>query len=101
MCDDHRDLSEGKMDKDSFCYTCPEIAYVDGALHVEDVNLCALALDPNIGTPVYVYSTAIMKQRYDEFRAALRSVDPNAHICFAVKALSNQSVLERFASWNA
>lgn len=82
-------------------YLGDEIAYVDGNLYVENVDLRVLGRDNDVGTPVYVYSTSLMKRRYGEFASAMRAIDPRALICFAVKSLSNQSVLRLFKAWGA
>jgi diaminopimelate decarboxylase len=82
-------------------YLGGEIAYVNGDLHVERVALNALAEDPEIETPVYVYSLAMMKRRYYEFEKAMREIDKDVLVCFSVKALSNQTVLGEFAGWGA
>jgi diaminopimelate decarboxylase len=65
----------------------------DGELWCEDVSLASLA--DEVGTPVYVYSTATLQRHYRVFREAL-----DAHptlgkplIAYAVKANSNLSVL--------
>lgn len=85
-----------------------EIAYVNGELHVEGVNLKTLAVDlknlaevDHAATPVYVYSLAMMQRRYREFERAVKDIDKRALICFAVKSLSNQAVLSEFAAWGA
>ncbi|MEK6372559.1 MAG: diaminopimelate decarboxylase [Acidobacteriota bacterium] len=78
-----------------------EIAYVNGDLHVEHVDLKTLAKDPDVLTPAYIYSLALMRRRYNEFMTAMREVDPEALVCFAVKSLSNQSVLREFAKMEA
>lgn len=79
----------------------PEIAYVRGDLHVEGVDLKTLANDPMVSTPTYVYSLALLKRRYEEFKAAVHSIDTDARVCFAVKSLSNQAILKAFAGWEA
>ena len=58
-------------------------------LHCEGIPLSALA--KRYGTPLYVYSEAIIQQRYDAFEAAFRNV-PHV-ICYSVKANSNLSIL--------
>jgi diaminopimelate decarboxylase len=82
-------------------YLGKEIAYVNGDLHVEDVGLKTLAEDPDVLTPAYIYSLALMRRRYNEFLAAMRDVDPEALVCFAVKSLSNQAVLNEFVRMGA
>src|SRR5476649_1673832 len=81
-------------------YLGAEISYVNGNLHVEDVDLKALA-NGGVGTPVYVYSLALMKRRYHEFKTAMLAIDSNGLVCFGVKSLSNQTVLEEFARLGA
>jgi len=62
-------------------------------LHCEDVALPKLAAQ--YGTPLYVYSAATIRERYDAFDAAFRDV-PHA-ICYSVKANSNLSILRLLA----
>ncbi len=81
-------------------YLGGEISYVNGTLHVEGVDLKAFAAN-EVATPVYVYSLALMRRRYDEFRDAMLAIDSNGLVCFGVKSLSNQTVLAEFARWGA
>lgn len=70
----------------------------DGALHAEAVSLEAIAED--VGTPVYVYSTATLERHYGLMRDAVAAHRPalgEALIAFAVKANSNLSVLATLA----
>ena len=62
-------------------------------LHCEDVGLPKLA--ERYGTPLYVYSTAAIRERYDAFDGAFR--DLRHTICYSVKANSNLSVLRMLA----
>ena len=64
-----------------------------GALWCEDVPLTRLAAE--IGTPLYVYSTATLTRHYRAFEAALAEHPSlgSATIAYAVKANSNLSVL--------
>ena len=67
-------------------------------LHAEGVSLETLA--DEVGTPVYVYSTATLKRHYGLLRAAAdahRDALGEALIAFAVKANSNLSVLATLA----
>jgi diaminopimelate decarboxylase len=68
-----------------------------GELFCEDVPLRRIAQE--VGTPVYVYSTATLERHFTVFRAAfgLRSV----LIAYAVKANSNLSVLKTLARLGA
>ncbi len=47
------------------------------------------------GTPLYVYSSAMIRQRYDVFDAAFR--DQPHTICYSVKANSNLTILRMLA----
>jgi len=66
----------------------------DGALWCEDVPLARIA--EQVGTPVYVYSTATLRRHAEVFRDGLRAV-PGAHLAFAVKANPNLAVLRVLA----
>ena len=72
--------------------------YRDGTLHAEDVPLPAIAQD--VGTPVYVYSTATLVRHVGVFRDALAGVESGNEgplIAFAVKANPNAAVLATLA----
>lgn len=62
-------------------------------LHCEDVSLPKLA--EKYGTPLYVYSSAMIRERYDAFDSAFRDI-PHT-ICYSVKANSNLSILRLLA----
>jgi diaminopimelate decarboxylase len=62
-------------------------------LHCEEVALAKLAR--RYGTPLYVYSTATIRERYEAFDAAFRDI-PHT-ICYSVKANSNLSILRLLA----
>ena len=64
--------------------------YLDGAMHVEQVPMAAIA--DAVGTPVYVYSTATLTRHVGVFREALSRLD-DPLIAFAVKANPNAAVL--------
>lgn len=64
--------------------------YTDGQLHCEEVPLARIAEE--VGTPVYVYSTATIERHYRVFDEALAGLDHL--ICYSVKANSNLSVLK-------
>jgi len=71
---------------------------IDGALHAEGVPLETLATE--VGTPLYVYSSATLTRHYGLLRQALDAHRPalgEALIAFAVKANSNLSVLATLA----
>ena len=63
------------------------------ALYCEDVSLTKLA--ERYGTPLYVYSAAMIRERYRAFDAAFRGM-PHT-ICYSVKANSNLSILRLLA----
>jgi diaminopimelate decarboxylase len=62
-------------------------------LYCEDVDMLDLA--EQHGTPLYVYSAAMIRERYDAFDAAFREV-PHT-ICYSVKANSNLTILRMLA----
>lgn len=65
--------------------------YKNGELHAEDVPLSLIAAE--VGTPVYVYSSATLTRHFNVFQQALEWA-PDHLICFAVKANSNIAVLK-------
>jgi diaminopimelate decarboxylase len=66
----------------------------DGALHCENVSLAEIAAE--LGTPVYVYSTAAMCRQVAALRDGLAGLaDPL--IAYAVKANPNNAVIATFA----
>jgi diaminopimelate decarboxylase len=62
-------------------------------LHCEDISLQKLA--DQYGTPLYVYSTVMIGERYRAFDAAFR--DQTHTICYSVKANSNLTILRMLA----
>ena len=62
-------------------------------LHCEGVPLPKLA--ERYGTPLYVYSAAMINGRYEAFNAAFR--DQSHTICYSVKANSNLTILRMLA----
>lgn len=67
---------------------------VDGALHCEGVSLETIA--EQVGTPVYVYSTATLRRHARVFREGLKDV-AKVHLAFAIKANPNLAVLRVLA----
>jgi diaminopimelate decarboxylase len=65
-------------------------------LHSENVDLKQLAEE--VGTPVYVYSTAALENRYRDFAAAFPA---DALIAYSVKANGNLAVLKTLARLDA
>lgn len=71
--------------------------YTDGVLHAEGVSLEAIASE--VGTPVYVYSSATLERHYRVFCEAVRP--HQAHVFYAVKANGNLGVLMTLAKLGA
>lgn len=71
--------------------------YKDGVLHCEGVSLARIAEE--VGTPVYVYSSATFERHYDVLVEAL--APRTALIAFAVKANANLGVLATLAKRGA
>ena len=68
-------------------------AYRDRRLFAEDVDISALAEE--VGTPCYIYSRAMIEERWHAFD---RVFDGHDHlVCYAVKANSNLAVLNLLA----
>ena len=68
-----------------------------GELHCEDVPLRRIA--EQVGTPVYVYSSATLTRHYQVFREAF--APRQVEVAYAVKANSNLSVLATLARLGA
>jgi diaminopimelate decarboxylase len=66
-----------------------------GELCCEDVPLAEIA--GQVGTPVYVYSTATMCRHVEALRSALEALD-DPLICYAVKANPNAAVIATLAN---
>ena len=71
--------------------------YKNDQLYAEDVPLAELAT--RVGTPFYVYSTRTLRRHFRVFDEAFAGTDHL--ICYAMKALSNLSILKLFASMGA
>ncbi len=67
--------------------------YRDGRLFAEDVAIAEIAAA--VGTPFYCYSTATLTRHYEAMAHALERV--KGRICYAVKANSNQAVIQTLA----
>lgn len=67
-----------------------DFRFKDGELHCEEVSLAEIA--EQVGTPVYVYSTAAMCRQVADFRKALEPI-PDPLIAYAVKANPNGAVI--------
>jgi diaminopimelate decarboxylase len=64
--------------------------YKARTLHAEDVSLERIAAE--VGTPVYVYSSATIERHYNAFAGALSGLD--ARVFYAMKANPNLAVLK-------
>lgn len=73
--------------------------YRGGVLHAEDVPLPRIAEE--VGTPVYVYSTATLTRHYRVFADPFAAQGLDATVCFAVKANSNLAVIATLARLGA
>ena len=62
---------------------------VDNALYCEGVAIERIALE--VGTPVYIYSAATIRHRYEKVDAMLSDVPHRVH--YTLKANSNRSIL--------
>ena len=71
--------------------------YQDGDMFAEDVSLAQIAAE--VGTPVYVYSTATFARHYRVFAESFD--DTEALIAYSVKANSNIAVLATLAQQGA
>ncbi len=74
---------------------------LDGELACEGVPLAKIARE--VGTPVYVYSTATFRRHYEVFRDAFRAHPALGEplVAYAVKACSNLSVLKTLGDLGA
>ena len=68
---------------------------IDGAMHCEGVPLSVIA--EQVGTPVYVYSTATFERHAKVFREGL-AVAGDVHLAYAIKANPNLAVLRVLAN---
>lgn len=73
--------------------------YRHGQLHVEDLPLSEIAQE--VGTPFFCYSTQAMVNAYNSFSDALAKAGVKGTICYALKANSNQSVIQTLAKAGA
>jgi diaminopimelate decarboxylase len=68
--------------------------YKDADLFAEEVSISDLAA--RFGTPLYVYSARTLRRHFRVFSDAFAGT--NHLVCYAMKALSNLSILKLFAS---
>jgi diaminopimelate decarboxylase len=69
----------------------------DREMHAEEVALTRLA--QRFGTPLYVYSAATIRERYQLFDKAFQGCEHT--VCYSVKANSNLSILRLLAQMGA
>ncbi|WP_074381457.1 diaminopimelate decarboxylase [Bartonella doshiae] len=69
-------------------------SYRQGTLHAEGLSLSSLAQD--VGTPFYCYSANALVTRFKEYQKAFQKIP--SLIAYAVKANSNQAVLQLLAA---
>ena len=72
-------------------------AYKDNRLFAEDVAIDELA--ERLGTPIYIYSARTLRRHFKVLNDAFKGTE--TLICFAMKALSNLSVLKLFGDMGA
>src|SRR6516225_7171730 len=75
----------------------PGFIYKDGELHCERVSLAQLA--DKFGTPLYVYSAAVIRERFEILNQAFAGI-PHT-LSYSVKANSNLSLLRMLAKLGA
>ncbi|MEM7046334.1 MAG: diaminopimelate decarboxylase [Pseudomonadota bacterium] len=71
------------------------ICYCDGVLHIDKVPVSEIA--QACGTPVYIYSAAVMHARYRLLETALPEID----ICYGMKACDTLAVINLFIELGA
>jgi diaminopimelate decarboxylase len=71
--------------------------YKNNQLFAEDVAVSDLA--ERLGTPLYIYSARTLRRHFRVLSDAFKGID--SLVCFAMKALSNLSVLKLFADMGA
>jgi diaminopimelate decarboxylase len=71
--------------------------YKNGVLHAEDVAIPDIVA--SVGAPFYVYSTATLTRHFQLFDDALADMDHL--VCYAMKAASNQAILQTLAKLGA
>ena len=71
--------------------------YKNGVLHAEDVAIPDIVA--SVGAPFYVYSTATLTRHFQLFDDALAGMEHL--VCYAMKAASNQAILQTLAKLGA
>ncbi len=70
---------------------------IGGERHVERIALCTIA--DQVGTPAYVYSAAVLRERIARYSRAFEGLD--CLVAYAVKANGNLSVIRTLAAEGA
>jgi diaminopimelate decarboxylase len=73
--------------------------YQSGLLYVEGLPVEKLAAE--FGTPLYVYSTATIREQFRLLERNLRGLAPDVLICYALKANANMAIGKMLAAWGA
>jgi diaminopimelate decarboxylase len=73
--------------------------YQQGQLYAEGVSLADLAAE--YGTPLYIYSRAVLEGAYDRLVAALGTLDLPFMVCYALKANTNPALAALLAARGA
>ena len=69
----------------------------NGELNVQGIKINALAA--KYGTPLFIYDTGLMKERYEVFQNTVKSVKGNIH--YAVKANDSVNIIKFFGKLGA
>ena len=83
----------------TLCIMNNALQYHDGILHVEDLPVSQLA--DRFGTPLYVYSGAVLQAQYDRLTDAMEGIASKVTICYALKANGNPTIGGLLAGWGA
>ena len=69
----------------------------NGELNVQGIKIDALTA--KYGTPLFIYDTGLMKERYELFLNTVKSVEGNVH--YAVKANDSVNIIKFFGKLGA
>lgn len=75
----------------------PHIRYINGRLHVDNVDVASIAREA--GTPVYVYAASEIRDRFRTLSDALKDLNPL--LCYALKANGNLHICRMLAELGA
>ncbi len=73
------------------------MASARGPLRIEGVAAASLAR--RFGTPLYAYSKAALRRRWEDLQQAFQA--PDFLLCYAIKANSNPAICRQLARWGA